>query len=481
MDNTRELLTILPEMLVTAMACVVLLVDIFQSDKRRNWTYLLSLLTLVFAALITLGPVGSPESGGAQLVFAGTFVRDTLSDLLKLFVYLITGTVFIYSKPYLEQRGLFKGEFYMLGLFGMLGMMVMISAHNLITLYLGLELLALSAYAMVAMDRDNLRATEAAMKYFVLGALASGMLLYGMSMIYGATGSLDLAQISEAIGHLGSADPILAFGLAFILVGLAFKFGAAPFHMWVPDVYHGAPTAVTVYISSAPKLAAFAMAFRLLHDALGGLKPEWQSMLAVLAVLSMGVGNIVAIAQSNLKRMLGYSTVSHVGFIFLGLVAGTVDGFSSAMFYTITYATMTAGAFGMMIYLSQEGFEAEEIEDYKGLAQRSPWFASIMAMLMFSLAGVPIFVGFFAKLLVLKAVFAAGFLWLAITAVVFSVIGAYYYLRVVKVMFFDEPVHDTPILSEFDLRAVLTVNGLAQIGLSIVTGPLLAVCQLAVQ
>jgi len=425
--------------------------------------------------------VGSPESGGSQLVFADTFVRDTLSDILKLFVYLITGTVFIYSKPYLEDRDLFRGEFYMLGLFGMLGMMVMISAHSLITLYLGLELLALSAYAMVAMDRNNLRATEAAMKYFVLGALASGMLLYGMSMIYGATGSLDMAQISAAIVHLDSHDTILAFGLAFILVGLAFKFGAAPFHMWVPDVYQGAPTAVTVYISSAPKLAAFAMAFRLLHDALLGLKPEWQSMLVVIAILSMGIGNIVAIAQSNLKRMLAYSTVSHVGFIFLGLLAGTADGFSAAMFYTITYATMTAGAFGMVIFLARAGFEAEEIEDYKGLARRSPWFASIMAMLMFSLAGVPIFVGFFGKLLVLKAVFAAGYLWLAIAAVVFSVIGAYYYLRVVKVMFFDEPISEDPISSEFDLRAVLSVNGLAQIGLTVVTGPLLAVCQLAVQ
>lgn len=471
-----DLITALPELFILGMACLILVVDLYLPEDRRRVTYLLSLLTLAFGVLLILGPHGSPSGTERILAFNETFVRDAAADLLKVFIFVITGMVFLYSREYLQQRGIFKGEFYVLGLFGVLGMMVLVSAASLLTIYLGLELFSLSTYALVALHRDNERASEAAMKYFVLGALASGMLLYGISMIYGSVGALGLTDVREALVGARGDDPVLAFGLAFIVVGVAFKFGAVPFHMWIPDVYQGAPTVVTNYIGSAPKLAAFALAFRLLEDALGGLHGYWQDMLVLLALLSLALGNVVAIAQSNLKRMLAYSTISHVGFLFLGLIAGTPQGYGAAMFYAIAYGIMAAGAFGMITHLSREGFEAEELDDFKGLNQRSPWFAAMMLLLMASLAGFPPFLGFYAKLLVFKAVVDAGFIWLAVAGVFFAVIGAYYYLRVIKLMYFDEPETDAPIESGADLRATLTVNGLAQLALGVFSGGLAAAC-----
>lgn len=476
MFQPADLITILPELFMLGMTCIILVVDLYLRDDRRKVTYLLSLFTLGFAVILTLGPHGSPAAGESIFAFNETFVRDGMADLLKVFIFIITGAVFLYSRQYLQERNLFKGEFYVLGLFGVLGMMVLVSASSMLTLYLGLELFSLSTYAMVALNRDSPRSAEAAMKYFILGSLASGILLYGISMIYGSVGSLGLNEVRATLAGGGGDDPVLAFGLAFVVVGVAFKFGAVPFHMWIPDVYEGAPTIVTTYLSSAPKLAAFALAFRLLEDGLGGLHGYWQDMLVFLAILSMALGNVLAIAQSNLKRMLAYSTISHVGFLLLGFLAGTPQGYAAAMFYAIAYGTMSAGAFGMIIYLSRSGFEAEELDDFKGLNQRSPWFAGIMLMLMASLAGFPPFFGFFAKLLVFKAVIDAGLIWVAVLGVFLAVIGAYYYLRVIKLMYFDEPESDAPIEASADLRATLTVNGLAQIFLGLFSGGLAAAC-----
>jgi len=378
---------------------------------------------------------------------------------------------------------MFRGEFFTLVLFATLGMMVMISANHFLTLYLGLELLSLSMYALVALQRDSNDATEAAMKYFVLGALASGMLLYGMSMIYGATGSLEITRVAERIASGQANLAILVFGLVFVVSGLAFKFGAVPFHMWVPDVYQGAPTAVALLISTAPKLAAFAFAIRLLVESLGhqSLLVEWQQMLAILAVLSMALGNITAIAQTNIKRMLAYSTISHMGFVLLGLLSGTIDGYGAAMFYVSVYAFVGLGTFGMIMLLSREGFEADRIEDFKGLNRRSPWYAFVMLLLMFSLAGVPPTVGFYAKLAVLQGAMDAGFLGLAIVAVLLSLIGAFYYLRIVRLMYFDEPVDGTPIVAPVGARLLLSLNGLAALVVGIVPGWLMTICQQAMQ
>jgi NADH-quinone oxidoreductase subunit N len=363
-----------------------------------------------------------------------------------------------------------------LGLFAVLGMMIMVSAHNLLVIYMGLELLSLCLYAMVAFNRDSVASSEAAMKYFVLGAVASGMLLYGMSMLYGMSGSLDLAAIAQSIESGPDSSPVMLFGMVFIIAGLAFKFGAVPFHMWVPDVYQGAPTSVTLFIGSAPKLAAFAMAIRLLVETLGGLHADWQQILSVLAILSMGLGNVIAIAQTNIKRMLAYSTISHVGFILLGLIAGNAAGYSSAMFYTVTYALTAIGSFGMIILLSRHGFEAEELDDFKGLNKTHPWFAFVMLLLMFSLAGVPPMVGFYAKLLVLKAVIDVGMVWLALIAVFFSVIGAFYYLRVIKLMYFDERERTEQLVPATDMQVVLSINGIAMLLLGIFPGFLMTLC-----
>jgi len=473
--SLNELHLALPEILIATMACVVLIADLFVTEQRRGLTHTLAILTLVFAAIVTMRLMMAP--GEVATAFAETFVRDRFSDVLKLFAYLTLAMAFVYAKHFLRSAGLFKGEFYALSLFALLGVMIMISAGSMLTLYLGLELLALSSYSLVALDRDSELGSEAGMKYFVLGSLASGILLYGISLIYGATGSLQLSTIATALISGGVSDSLmLSFGLAFVVVGISFKLGAVPFHMWLPDVYQGAPAGVTLLISSLPKLGYLALAIRLLADGLGGLHADWKMMLAVIAAASMVLGNVVAIAQSNFKRMLAYSTISHVGFILLGILAGSAAGYAAAMFYTIVYALMSSGAFAVMILLSRDGVEAENIDDFKGLGRRSPWYALMMLMIMFSLAGVPVFVGFFAKWQVIAAAIDAGFMWLSILAVLTAVIGAFYYLRIVKLMYFDEPETTAPIQAPIDFRAVLTVNGLAMLGLGVFSGGLIGVC-----
>jgi NADH-quinone oxidoreductase subunit N len=470
-----DLVPVLPEMFVLGMACLVLLVDVFAANDGRGVSYGLAQLTLVGALALTLWVDGDVR----QVTFGGAFVSDELATVLKVFIYIITFAAFLYSREYLRERDLLKGEYYVIGLLGVLGMMVMVSAHSLLVVYLGLELLSLALYSLVAFSRDDGAASEAAMKYFVLGALASGMLLYGMSMLYGVTGSLNISAIAGYVGA-GASQGLLTFGLIFVVAGIAFKLGAVPFHMWIPDIYQGAPTPVTLFVGSAPKLAAFAMAMRLLVDGLGGLQPEWSVILIVLAVLSLVAGNVIAIAQSNIKRMLAYSTIAHIGFLVLGLLAGTPVGYSAAMFYAITYAFMAAGAFGVVILLSRKGFEAENLNDFKGLNDRDPWFAFMMLLIMFSMAGVPPTVGFYAKIAVLKAVVDAGLVWLAAVAVVFSIVGLFYYLRVVKLMYFDRAEDLSRIQARADMHAVLSANGLLMLALGIFPAGLMAVCAKAV-
>jgi NADH-quinone oxidoreductase subunit N len=474
--NTTNMLLAAPEFWVLAMACIILVVDLFLSAERRGIIHMLAMITLVFAAIITVRADYLSDGLRSVTTFNGSYIRDPMGDVLKLFSFFVLGMVYIYSKFFLRQFRMFRADFYTLSLFALLGVMLLISANSLVTIYLGLELTSLSTYALVAFDRDSNRGSEAAMKYFVLGSMASGILLYGMSMIYGACGTLDLYQVSEAISAKGSDDLILIFGLVFMVVGLAFKLGAVPFHMWIPDVYHGAPVAITLFISSVPKMAAFAMAFRLLQTGLGDLHGDWQQMLSLLAVLSIVLGNLAAIAQTNIKRMLAYSTISHMGFILMGLLPGTASGYGAGMYYVIVYSLMSAAAFGMVILLSARGVEAEQLEDFKGLNQRNSWYAAIMAMVMFSMAGVPVFVGFFAKWLVIKAALDAGLIWLAIIAVVFSVVGSFYYLRVVKLMYFDEPLTESPIDAPVDFRAAISLNGIMILGLGIFSSSLIAVC-----
>jgi NADH-quinone oxidoreductase subunit N len=462
-----------PEIFMLAAICVVLLVDLFLSDRQRWVTFALSLLTLAGASWVT-SVTGFPER---TVGWHGTYVADPLSSLLKIVAYGAVAVAFLYGYGYLQVRRILKGEYFVLGLFALLGIMVLVSANSLVTLYLGVELLALSMYAMVAFNRESGVAAEAAIKYFVLGSIASGSLLYGMSIIYGVTGSLELGIVSSAAAQMEVGQVGLLFGLAFIVVGVAFKFGGVPFHMWVPDVYHGAPTPVTLFLAAAPKLGSFALAFRLLVEGLGPVHASgWQDMIAMVAVLSIAVGNLVAIAQTNIKRMLAYSTISHVGFILLGILAGTSAGYEAALYYTITYVIMSVGGFGVVILLSRAGFEADSLEDFKGLNARSPWFAAVMLMIMFSMAGVPPFVGFWAKLAVIQAVLDIGSLWLAVLAVLFSVIGAYYYLRVVKLMYFDEPSDRVALEGSGAMRFVLSLNGLAVLALGLFPGLLLALC-----
>jgi NADH-quinone oxidoreductase subunit N len=460
------------EIFLLSAICVVLLVDVFLSERARWITYVLSLLSLAGAAWATW----DYGVDGRVIAFDGMYVADPMGDVLKLFSYGTVAVAFIYSREYLVRRGLFKGEYFILGLVALLGIMVMVSAGSLLTAYLGVELLSLSLYAMVAFDRDSGVAAESAMKYFVLGAISSGTLLYGFSIIYGITGTLQLDELAVAIREVGASNLGLIFGLAFVIVGIAFKFGAVPFHMWVPDVYHGAPTPVTLFIGSAPKIASFVLAIRVLAEGLDAMVASWQDMLVALAVLSMIIGNVVAIAQSNLKRMLAYSTISHVGFIFLGILAGTNEGYRAAMFYTLAYVIMAIGSFGMILLMSREGFEADQIDDYKGLNRKSPWFAAMMLMFMFSTAGVPPFVGFWAKLAVIGAVLDVGLAWLAAVAVVLSVVAAFYYLRVIKVMYFDEPVDGTQIQAGGTVRAVLSANGVAVLVLGVFPSLLIDLC-----
>jgi NADH-quinone oxidoreductase subunit N len=461
-----------PEIWLMTAACVILLVDLVLDDRRRWLTFLLSLIALAGTAWLAADQGITQRTVG----WAGTYVADPVGTLLKIVACGAVALAFLYSHDYLAKRGILKGEYYVLGLFALLGIMVLVSANSMVTLYLGVELQALALYAMVAFNRESGVAAESAIKYFVLGSIASGALLFGMSIVYGVTGSLELGTIGQAAALLGAQQIGLLFGLAFIIVAVAFKFGAVPFHMWVPDVYHGAPTPVTLFLGSAPKIASFALAFRLLAEGLPALQPDWQDMLIVVSVLSMAIGNIVAIAQSNLKRMLAYSTISHVGFILLGILAGTKVGYQAALYYTIAYVIMAIAGFGMIILLSRAGFEADRLDDFRGLNARSPWFAAMMLMVMFSMAGVPPFVGFWAKLAVIQAVLDLGFAWLAILAVLFSVIGAYYYLRVVKLMYFDEPRDTAALQASGALRTVLSVNGLAVLALGVYPGLLFALC-----
>jgi len=472
----NSLIPVMPEIVLLCAASIVLVLDLFLKDHQRILSYSFAQLGLL-ATLLAVGLTGNSDT---QIVFDGSYIRDPMSDLLKISLLIISIGMFVYAKEFLKRRDLFKGEFLTLSMFAILGMMIMVSSASFLTLYLGLELLALCMYALVAFDQESNDGPEAAMKYFVLGALASGILQYGISMIYGATGALDFATVNQAISAGGLDQIVLVFGLVFLVIGIAFKFGAVPFHMWVPDVYHGAPTAVTMFVGSVPKIAAFALAMRILVDGLGALHTDWQGMLTILAVLSMAIGNVIAIAQSNIKRMLAYSTISHVGFIFLGILAGTNEGYTAAMFYTIVYAIMALGAFGMIAIMSNKGFEADQLDDLKGLNQRNPWFAGMMMLLMFSMAGVPPTVGFFAKLFVLDAVISINMVWLAIVAVAFSVIGAFYYIRVVKIMYFDKPEDEAPFVAGTDTKIIFSINGLTVLALGLFPTALMSVCTTAI-
>jgi NADH-quinone oxidoreductase subunit N len=462
-----------PEIVLLALICVVLIADLFVEDNRRVITYWLSIVSLAVTMLTIL----STNPGGREVVFSGSYVSDPLSHVLKLAVTGFVGVVFLYSRDFLRANDLHKGEYYVLGLFGLLGMMIMISANSLLPMYLGLETLALSLYALVAIDRNNVTSAESAMKYFILGAIASGCLLYGISWIYGVTGSIQFDEIAAVISSNDQVNGLpLWFGLAFLIVGIGFKFGAVPFHMWAPDVYQGARSPVTLYIATAPKLAALALTLRILVDGLGGLHDVWADMIMVIAVLSLLVGNIVAIAQTNIKRMLAYSTIAHVGFILLSIFTGTEQGYAAALFYTLTYVVSAAGAFGMIILLSRRGYDAENLSDFKGLNARSPWFALMMMFLMFSMAGVPPFVGFFGKLNAINAVLTEGYMGLAIIMVLASVIGAYYYLRVIWYMYFEDATDKAVLQASVDTRIVLSLNGLAVLALGILPGWLWALC-----
>ena len=468
-----NLMPALPEIFLLAAVSVILVLDLFIPDEKRGITYLLSLLTLAGCAVITL----STSQPYPVLTLSDMFVDDPMADLIKVAMYAATAATLVYSRRYIADRGFYNGEFFTLSLFALLGMMVMVSAHHFLTLYMGLELMSLALYALVALRRGSVPATEAAMKYFVLGALASGMLLYGMSMIYGATGTLDIAKIAASLAG-GSANMTLAlFGLVFIVAGLAFKLGAVPFHLWVPDVYQGAPTAVTLLIGGAPKLAAFVFVVRILSQGLEPLLAQWQGMLIILAVLSMAIGNLTAIVQTNLKRMLAYSTISHMGFLVLGILAGTPAGLSASLFYAVAYVLMALAGFGILLLLSRAGFDCETLDDLKGLNRKNSWYAFLMLVVMFSMAGIPPMVGFNAKLAVLKSVVDIGLIWLAVVGVVFSLIGAFYYLRVVKAMYFDEASDAEPVGQVgMDMRVVLSVNAIALLVLGVVPDGLYTLC-----
>ncbi len=478
MDETTLSLTmadVLPaaaEIFVAGAACLLLLVEAIFGTRARSVTFVLAIAALAGAAWVT-SAVAMP---GRAILLYGHFVADPMGTVLKLFAYGAAAVTLLYSREYLERRNLMRGEYLVLALFAVLGIQVIVSAGSLLTIYLGIEIMSLSLYAMVAFDREDGIAAEAAMKYFVLGAIASGALLYGVSILYGVTGTILLDGVSAAVGTKGAGGIGLLFGLAFIVVGVAFKFGAVPFHMWLPDVYHGAPTPVTLFVGSAPKIASFALAMRVLAEGLGGAVEAWQDMLIVLAALSMIIGNVVAIAQTNIKRMLAYSTISHVGFILLGVLAGNAEGYRAAMFYTLTYVIMTTGSFGIVLWLSRRGFEADALDDYKGLNRRNPWFAFVMLLMMFGLAGVPPTVGFWAKLQVISAVLSVNLTWLAALAVVMSVVGAYYYLRIVKLMYFDEPTATAPVEAKIAVRVLLSLNGLAILALGLYPGMLLTLC-----
>jgi NADH-quinone oxidoreductase subunit N len=488
--NELNLIPAMAEIVLALAIMVILVVGLFVREEKQPLSHWLSLLAIVITALVT---IASFDSGGTRYTFNQMFISDSMGQLLKLFACIATFATLIYARQYTAVRGMLggtlSGEFYVLALMTLLGQMIMISGNSFLIIYLGLELMSLSLYALVALRRDHPISTEAAMKYFVLGAMASGFLLYGMSLLYGASGSLNLTQVAAAVSSGTVNKMVLVLGLVLLMAGLAFKLGAAPFHMWAPDVYQGAPTSVTLLLGAAPKLAAFAICMRLLVGALGAMAADWQQMLIVMAVASMAVGNITAIAQTNIKRMLAYSTISQMGFMLLGLISGVFDGsttaatanaYSASMFYAVTYVLTTLGSFAMIMLLSRSGFEAESLEDFKGLNQRSPWFAAVMMVLLMSFAGVPPMVGFFAKLSVLEAALAAGHLWLVIVAVLLSLVAAYYYLRIVKLMYFDAPTDMSPIVADRGMQITLSVNGIAVVLLGILPGTLMTACLQAV-
>jgi len=466
-----------PEMAVVGTACVALLADAYAGRRGAMAAWVVALAGLGLAAWLTWQTLDQAPVH----TFNGMFVRDALSDTLKLVLYLVTGIALLYSRTYLVDRDSFRGEYVVLILFAAAGIMVMASAAHFLTLYLGLELLSLSLYALVAFRRDWVSGAEAAMKYFVLGALASGMLLYGLSMIYGVTGSLEIGAVRAAVGSAGTNNLILVFGLIFVIVGIGFKLGAVPFHMWIPDVYQGAPTAVTLFVGSAPKLAGFAIVLRLLVGGLEGLAGAWQDMLIILAVLSIGLGNVVAIAQDNLKRMLAYSTIAHMGYFLLGIIAATPAGYGASLFYVVIYAFTSLAAFGLLVLMSRKGFECERLDDLKGLNRRSRWYGLLVMVVMFSLAGVPPTVGFFAKFSVIKALVEVGIVWLAVVAVLFAVIGAFYYLRVVKLVYFDEPDDTSPVVVGPDVAWLIAVNCLGLVLVVPWVGWLLEACAQALR
>ncbi|MBX9586711.1 MAG: NADH-quinone oxidoreductase subunit NuoN [Gammaproteobacteria bacterium] len=465
-----------PEMIVFSLGTLALLVQAFWGQKRPIITYAAVQLTILIAAVFTLGFINEPT----MLTFDNTFILDKFAVILKLFIELSVFLCFFYSRVYLADNDMPRGEYYILGLFAMLGMMVLVSSHHFLTLYLGVELMSLPVYAMVAMKRESGMAAEAAMKYFIIGAMASGMLLYGISMIYGATNNLDFSLVASAIANTAPEQQlILIFGLAFVMVGIAFKLGAVPFHMWLPDVYEGAPNAVTLFIASAPKIAALGMVIRLLVDAMPSLHIQWQQDLIAIAVLSMALGNFAAIVQANIKRMLAYSSIAHMGYMILGVIAANNQGYAASTFYIITYSLMTLGSFGLLVLMSRAGYEVENIADFKGLNNRNPWLAFIMLIMMFSMAGVPPLVGFWAKVGVLKALIQVDLVWLAALALLFAIVGAYYYIRVVKVMYFEEPDSEKAYAIPKDMQIALTINGLAVLVLGLFPGWLFELCKSA--
>ncbi|WP_434630207.1 NADH-quinone oxidoreductase subunit NuoN [Chromobacterium sp. CV08] len=467
-----NLIPAMPELFLIGALLVVLMLDLFIPDEKRCITYGLTLLTLAGTAAVQVWTfVPYPVT-----TFSGMYVADPLASLVKLAMYATTAVVLVYSRQYTADRGLFKGEYFSLSLFALLGMNLMVSASHFLTLYMGLELLSLALYSLIALQRDSVAATESAMKYFVLGALASGLLLYGISMIYGATGSLELAAVAKSIKSHSANGMLLVFGLVFIVAGLSFKLGAVPFHMWVPDVYQGSPTSVTLMVGAAPKLAAFVFVLRILAQGLDVLVGEWQSMLVIVAVLSMAIGNITAIVQTNIKRMLAYSTISHMGFLLLGVLAGTQQGYAAALFYAVVYVAMSMVGFGIVLALSRQGFECEKIDDLKGLNSRNSWYAILMLLAMFSMAGIPPLLGFYAKFVVIKAIVDIGMIKLAVFSVLMSVIGAFYYLRVVKAIYFDEAQDTAPIAVRGDMKLVLSLNALALLVVGVLPQSLLELC-----
>ncbi len=459
-----DLSLILPEVFVLSMAMIVLMTDLFIKPSSRWIIFALSQLTLLGGAYLT----SQHFNHETQFAFSNMFVRDGLADLLKMVSYIGTSLIFFYSRSYMKDRDLYRGEYFSLVLFALLGMMIMISSHNMLLVYMGLELLSLCLYSLTALDRDNQKATESAIKYFVLGALASGLLLYGMSMIYGATSSLDLSVIAAALLNHPMDHAILVLGLVFMVAGLAFKLGAVPFQMWVPDVYEGSPSSIAMLISSVPKLAAFAITVRLLGDGLQSMMVDWKQMMLIMAILSIGIGNITAIAQTNIKRMYAYSTISHIGFILFGLMSGTLNGYASSLFYVISYMFMTLASFAVLIMMSRKNFDCQTLEDFKGLNKRNSWYAFLMLITMLSMAGIPPTIGFYAKFMVLQAAFDAGFAGFVVYAVLMALVGMFYYIRIVKLMYFDEPKLKNNIETPIDMKWILSANALALLVIGLV-------------